>query len=439
MTLTRRDMFGAAAGLITSPAFTAAALAQTGFDWDRYKGQSIEVLLAKSPRSDLFQRDQKEFEALTGIKVGAEQVPEQQQRQKMVVEFASGRTSFDVAFVAPHVQKRISAKGRWLADLRPLIADKALTNPEFDAADFPAGIIRTVSQRDGSLTMLPINVDHWIMFWNKPMWEAKGIAYPTSFPAILDAARTLNDPAHNVAGCVMRGQKNANTLVWVSMLIGYGVDAVSPDGKLNTDGPEAIEAARLYQALAREAGPAGMAGFNWPECQSSFAQGRAAMWFDTNGLFVPLEDAARSRVVGQVGYGVMPPGPAAHRVGLTSDALAISASSRKKEAAWFYLQWAAGKSMQAKQLAQGFGAPPRSSAYETLAAQPEARVNRDWLACAQQSSALAYPSLPDIVAVTEFRDVFGIALANMIGGADPATELRSATAAFKPILERTEA
>ncbi len=438
MGLTRRGMLGGA-GLAAGGGFVGAAAAQPGFDWQRLKGQSIEVLLAKSPRSDLFQRDQKEFEALTGIKVGAEQVPEQQQRQKMVVEFASGRTSFDVAFVAPHVQKRISAKGGWLADLRPMVADPALTSPEFDLADFPDGIIRTMAQRDGSLTMLPINVDHWVMFWNRPMFEARGVAYPDSFPAVLDAARRLNDPAHGVAGCVMRGLKNANTLAWVSFLIGYGVDAVAPDGTLNTAGPEAIEAARLYQALAREAGPVGMVGFNWPECQSSFAQGRAAMWFDTNGLFVPLEDPAKSRVAGHVGYGVMPPGPAAHRVGLTSDALAISASSRKKEAAWLYLQWAAGKSMQARQLAQGFGAPPRSSAYAALAAQPDARVNRDWLSCAQQSAAFAYPSLPEIVAVTEFRDVFGIALANMIGGADPATELRSATTAFKPILERTEA
>ncbi len=433
MTLTRRTMLGTAASLAAAP-----ALAQSGFDWQRLKGTSIEVLLAKSPRSDFFQREQAAFEALTGIKVGAEQIPEQQQRQKMVVEFASGRTSFDVAFVAPHVHKRLTAKGGWLADLRPMIADPKLTAPEFDVADFPDGIVRTMAQRDGSLTMLPINVDHWIMFTNAALFAARGVEVPGSFPAILEAARKLNDPAHGVAGCVMRGLKNANTLVWVSMLIGYGVDAVGPDGRLNTDGPEAIEAAKLYQALAREAGPVGMVGFNWPECQSSFAQGRAAMWFDTNGLFVPLEDPTRSKVVGQVGYSVMPPGPVAHRVGLTSDALAISASSRKKEAAWLYLQWAAGKSMQARQLAEGIGAPPRSSAYAALAGMPEAKVNRRWLACAEAAGKLAYPSLPEIVAVTEFRDVFGIALANMIGGADAATELRAATAAFKPILERTE-
>ena len=37
--------------------------------------------------------------------------------------------------------------------------------------------------------------------------------------------------------------------------------------------------------------------------------------------------------------------------------------------------------------------------------------------------------------VTEFRDVIGIALTNMIQGADVASELHKATETFKPVLE----
>jgi multiple sugar transport system substrate-binding protein len=40
--------------------------------------------------------------------------------------------------------------------------------------------------------------------------------------------------------------------------------------------------------------------------------------------------------------------------------------------------------------------------------------------------------------MTEFRDTFGIALTNAIGGADVGAELRKATAEFKPVLERSE-
>ena len=40
--------------------------------------------------------------------------------------------------------------------------------------------------------------------------------------------------------------------------------------------------------------------------------------------------------------------------------------------------------------------------------------------------------------MTEFRDTFGVALTNMLGGADPAAELRKATEQFRPVLEKSE-
>jgi multiple sugar transport system substrate-binding protein len=117
-----------AAGTIVSPLVLREAQAQAAFNWKRFSGTTIDVLLVKNPRSDLMQAAEKEFTELTGIKVSAEQVPEQQQRQKAVIEFASGKPSFDVSGISLHVQKRMAAKGKWFEDLRPYIrrlADRA--------------------------------------------------------------------------------------------------------------------------------------------------------------------------------------------------------------------------------------------------------------------------------------------------------------------------
>ena len=54
------------------------------------------------------------------------------------------------------------------------------------------------------------------------------------------------------------------------------------------------------------------------------------------------------------------------------------------------------------------------------------------------SARISQPGLPIIVPVTEFRDVFGIALTNMISGADPASEMKRATVEFQPILDKSE-
>src|SRR5512144_3164727 len=67
-----------------------AARAQGAFDWKRFKGEKIEVFLVKSPRGDLLTKYHKEFEDMTGITVNSEMIPEQQQRQKAVIEFNSG-------------------------------------------------------------------------------------------------------------------------------------------------------------------------------------------------------------------------------------------------------------------------------------------------------------------------------------------------------------
>src|SRR5882762_7213387 len=96
--------------------------------WKKYAGTKLEVILAKGPRGDNLQKNIKEFTELTGIQVESEQIPEQQ-RQKAVIELASGKPSFDVIHVSYHVQKRQFEKGGWLADLNPFLKDPALTDP----------------------------------------------------------------------------------------------------------------------------------------------------------------------------------------------------------------------------------------------------------------------------------------------------------------------
>src|SRR4051812_25539758 len=94
--VSRRQLLRASALTILAPAIVSQANAQT-FNWKRFSGEKIDVLLVKNPRSDLMQAAEKEFTALTGITVSSEQIPEQQQRQKAMIEFSSGRPSFDVA------------------------------------------------------------------------------------------------------------------------------------------------------------------------------------------------------------------------------------------------------------------------------------------------------------------------------------------------------
>ncbi len=435
--LHRRQLMRVSAGLLAAPAIVARANAQSAFDWKRFKGTSIEVNLVKSPLADVLQAHEKEFEALTGIEVGSEQIPEQQQRPKVAVEFASGRPSFDVVHVALHVQKKLIEKGKWLSDLRPMIADPTLTEASYEFSDFGGPGIHAATAADGTLYTIPIKQDLWLTFYNKKLFAERGLSFPKNLDEMFETAKALTDKSKGVYGYVGRGLKNANLPPYTSILQGWDQETISADGRtLLTDTPDAIAAAEYYGKLMRETAPPGSIGFNWNESQTTFSQARAAMWIDGIGFSAPLIDKTQSKVADSVGFLPVPPGPKAQHSDTFIDGIGVAAASKKQGASWLYVQWATGKAISAEMLRSGSATPARSSVYKQPELVQKSDFPKEWFDCALTCLSIARPGLPEIVGVTEFRDTIGAALTNIIGGADAAKEMKKATETFKPILAK---
>ena len=287
-----------------------AAQAQGAFDWKRFKGEKIDVFLVKSPRGDLLTKYHKEFEDLTGITVGSEMIPEQQQRQKAVIEFNSGNTSFDVIALslsraeAPVRQEQVD--GRRAPAGRRQVADRSRTStsPISPRAAWP-GPRRPTARIDS----LPLQHRSWMIYYNKELFDAKGVAYPKSFAEIVDAAAKLNDPAKGVSGFVARGLKNANVPVWTSFAAGLRRrlrrrQRQADDRRRRGDrrGEDVPDAAR--QDTGRRASPASTG----TSARASSCRARPRCGSTASASRTPLEDPTKSRIVGKVGYGVMPPG-----------------------------------------------------------------------------------------------------------------------------------
>ncbi|MDR3533171.1 MAG: sugar ABC transporter substrate-binding protein [Rhodopila sp.] len=435
----RRHLLQASAAVLAAPAIIERANAQSAFDWKQCKGQSIEVNFQLSPRGDLAKRTMPKFEELTGIKVGFEQIPEQQQRPKVAMEMATGHPSFDVVNVGMHVQKRLVERAKWMEDLRPYVADKSLTNPDFDMADFSKPSMAVATGEDGKLNILPSNQDLFILFYNKELLAAKGFSGPPkTYDEMMTMAHALTDPSKQIYGFVGRGLKNANVVLYDNILLGWDQETVTADGKkLLTDTPAAIEAATWYQKIMKECGPPGNIGFNWNECQTTFMQGRAAMWWDGIGFSAPLLDKTKSKIVDKVGFAPVPAGPKAQHSATFIEGIGIPATAKNKKAAWLFLQWICGKEEQAEVLRTGSGTPARLSVYAREDLVANSSFPKEWFETTGTSLKIARSGLPVIVPVTEFRDTIGVGLTNIVGGADPATELKKATAAFQPVLDKS--
>ena len=434
---TRRHFMAGTAALGAASLLGVRA-ASAAVDWKRFSGTTLEVNLIKSPRSETILKNLAEFEALTGIKVNAEATPEQQQRQKTTIELSSGKPSFDVVHLSYHVQKRQFEKGGWLADISGFLKDPSLTDPSLTESDFAEAGLTFAKDSNGVLRSLPFSVDYWIVYWNKALFEKKGLAYPQTFDDMANAAEALTDPSTKTYGFVARGLKNANTPVWTTLMLGHGTTPLGPDRKLRTTSDDAVAAAKLYQRLMTKSAPPGVSGFNWAESQSAFLQGKIGMWLDGVGFAPPIENPEKSRVVGQVGYGVMPKGPKAQAAATTGDGIGVVAASSKKEAAYLFCQWVISHEMGARLLQAGAGVPFRQSILEDQKVREGVTMPSAWLDAVVGSGKVSQLALPVIIPVTEFRDIYGVGLTNMIGGADPASELKNATAQFEPVLARSE-
>jgi len=97
------------------------------------------------------------------------------------------------------------------------------------------------------------------------------------------------------------------------------------------DSKEQIAALDLYAKLLRQYAPPGVVNFNWYECSASFMQGQVAIYMDGVNFASQFEDAAKSKVVGKVGYAVLPSGPGGHfsPIYITGMAVSSRAAARK--------------------------------------------------------------------------------------------------------------
>ncbi|MGY4607431.1 ABC-type glycerol-3-phosphate transport system substrate-binding protein [Bradyrhizobium sp. USDA 4474] len=285
---------------------------------------------------------------------------------------------------------------------------------------------------------LPWSVDYFILYYNKELFQKKGVAVPKTLDEMVAAAEKLTDPKEGIYGFVGRGLRNANMALWGNFFLDYGGEFLDSKGNILTDGPEAVEATKLYQTLLTKFAPPGVAGFNWMESMASFTQGRSAMWIDGVGWAPPLEDPAASRVVGKVGYTVVPAGPKGHYSATYGDGVGIAAASKNKEAAYLLCQWIVSKKQGARLLQAGGGVPFRNSILGDSEVQQGVKMPKDWLQSVIDSSKISKLGLPVVIPVAEFRDIVGAALTATLSGADPAAELKKANDQFRPILERSE-
>ncbi|MFU8888191.1 MAG: ABC transporter substrate-binding protein [Trueperaceae bacterium] len=412
----------------------AAATAQE-FDWRRFEGSEIRFMMNRHPFTNWLEPLVPEFEALTGIDVNLEILPEDQFRQVRLLEVSSGAATLDGYMIMPGQVSAQYLGAGWVRYVDDLVADPSLTMPDLDLDDFFGGAIGTFED-DGKLFGLPLQIESSVLFYRADLFEAAGLAGPPeTMDELLDYAAQLS--GEFVAGFAMRGRGAAATSQTVNLLYSFGGEWLDEDGKSALASPESVAAHEFYAELMRNYGPPGPANLHWAEVTSLFAQGQAAMIFDANVFRPIMEDPAQAIDVVRENtrYAPLPAGPAGSVPGVLVWGLSINHASRNVEPSWYFIQWALSKENQVR-LAL-FGVPAaRASAWANEEFQTLAPA--DWIAASMTSFENGQPYWnPPIVPVAEVRDAYGQAIVAALEGRDIAQALQRAAQEMDRIVERT--
>lgn len=154
-----------------------------------------------------------------------------------------------------------------------------------------------------------------------------------------------------------------------------------------------------------------------------FQQGQLVFWNDSSAFLGSVIDPEQSADVENIGFARMPVGPGGEYNSFFPWALSMSSLSEKKEATWYFIQWATSQDVVNRLQAEGVAGARTDTSF------PDS-VPAEWVEVFQYNLEIARPKLPLVVPVAEVRDAIGAAIVNVIGGSDAATEVEQAAQAF---------
>jgi len=439
-TFSRRQLLGSGAAAAAAP-FAIARRAQAApdgnFDWMQQKGKQLVVSAPLQSYYSILQKLIPDFMKLTGIEVEYQVVPEQQLRQKLPIEMNGKSSAIDVYVTSMQVEKLLFSAAGWYEPLNKYLENPSLTPPDYNWKDFgPTGTYWGLVT-DGTVVAIPMGVGLWAYMYRQDLYAEKGLKPPATMDEMIAAVKALHNPPA-MFGFVGRGLKNANVPLWGCIMSALGGNYLDPSkSKLLVTLPEAVEAANIYADLMRNYAPPGSIGFNWMESQGAFAQGIAGCWLDGLNFALPFEDATRSKVKGKVGYAPHPGSARRKPFGGTSmDALALNRFGKNKEAAWLFTAWASSRPVMFNLMTQGAMIGTRNSIYQDPEFVKANSLPKGWIDAVAEALGNPIPQLPELRDVNQFRDIYGVALANIVLGADARTELEKATREFEPIFQK---
>lgn len=274
-------------------------------------------------------------------------------RQAMLTAISSG-TEPDVFYV-DIAYFREWAKEGVLLPLDDLMASSGVTKDAFIPSLMDAFTV------DGTVYGIPKDFNTLGLFYNKGLFDAAGLEYPTdswTWDDLKSAAQSLTDladttkPVYGFCDPPDAGR-------FPVFVLQNGGTIMTPDFSDTTlDSQEAIDAATFYTDFRKDktgATPADL-GEGWQG--TLFGKGQCAMVYE-GGWLIPYMTQSFPTV--QYGVAQLPAGPAGKGNLTFTVSWSISANTKVQDAAWKVVDFLTNEASQTTVLQSGFALPTRAS------------------------------------------------------------------------------
>ena len=304
---------------------------------------TINVLMVGNPQmKDLQTLTDANFTASSGIKVNYTVLPENELRDKVTQDVASGAGQYDVVTLGMYDIANWGGTGKVKALDSYVAKDSA-----WDKADVFPAMIKGLSGKDGKLYAAPFYGESSMLMYRKDLAEKAGVKMPLrpTWQQVAAAAAKMNDPKNGVAGICLRGLPGwgEQFAPLTTVVNTFGGTWFTKDWQAKVNDKPFVDAVQFYVDLLKKSGEKGATQAGFTECDNAMAQGKAAMWYDATSATGSIEKKGFSNYVGKFGYAYAPVVKTKASGWLWAWAFAIEGSSKQQDNAWKFISWATSK------------------------------------------------------------------------------------------------
>ncbi|MFV0136714.1 ABC transporter substrate-binding protein [Streptomyces sp. HMX87] len=202
---------------------------------------------------------------------------------------------------------------------------------------------------DGTLYSVPTSANNGVLYYRTDLFRKAGLEAPTTWDKFYKAAEKLTDVSDNEFGYTIRGGSGSVAQALDAM---YGQSGITSfwdaDGKKTTvNDPKNVEALEKYAGLYKDVTPAADVNNDFTKMVAQWDTGTIGMLNHNLGSY---QDHVKALGTEKFRGIPQPVGPGGKRVQVSNpvDGLGMFKSSKNKEAAWKFIEFAASHESNSK-------------------------------------------------------------------------------------------